>query len=461
MQDCKGVKLQSLNHSSQTVDVEKGYEDFSCDQFTILNEGLTYPMEFEVGSNSNVTVAVYIDKNNDGDLDTSEQVLQTVGTGTIQDSITIDSGYAKNTWLRMRVINEKSNLGISNACETRICGQAEDYRVWITDQNQPPILSYTLDTGRSCTGYLMYNLFVNGNNRSYSIDFGDGNSSTTASGTYRYTQPGTYDLLIKACNDKGCDSTLLPQAITVQDTLNLPPLECEPQTIAHCCDVGVSRVVFGDINNPTQSGIASYEDFTCQGLYTFNRTKQYNLGLKVNEFLDERVRIAMDYNNNGYFEDNEYLFKDSSIVDSAVFTIDFSSLPNTAYEHPMRLRITTDAFAGGSIDSCGNSTFGQSEDYAILATGSSAVVNRPHTDRWHLFPNPAQNRVYIEAMGSSIDSRATLRIFNLQGQEVLSKEINQQSMSIPTNQLPSGTYLIQIMEPATGLRTHQKLQIAK
>lgn len=78
-----------------------------------------------------------------------------------------------------------------------------------------PDASFASDTS-ACTGSCVqfYNTTING--ASYEWDFGDGNTSTTASPVNCYTEPGEYDVTLVVTDNNGCrDSMTLPAYMTV------------------------------------------------------------------------------------------------------------------------------------------------------------------------------------------------------------------------------------------------------
>lgn len=80
----------------------------------------------------------------------------------------------------------------------------------------------------------------------------------------------------------------------------------------------------------------------------------------------------------------------------------------------------------------------------ILKTGGSVAVQQPETAlNLRLFPNPSHG--VIELPGHVGDSR--LELYNLQGELVLSRELNGQTARIETPHLPAGVYSYRLLAP--------------
>lgn len=66
----------------------------------------------------------------------------------------------------------------------------------------------------TCSGSVNFSDQSSGFPNSWSWDFGDGNTSTDQNPSHAYAEAGTYSLSLIACNDNGCDTIVVPDAIT-------------------------------------------------------------------------------------------------------------------------------------------------------------------------------------------------------------------------------------------------------
>lgn len=75
-----------------------------------------------------------------------------------------------------------------------------------------------------------------------------------------------------------------------------------------------------------------------------------------------------------------------------------------------------------------------------LLVGNQAVLSSPNSKTWNVYPNPAENELWVEC--PQLQKPETLHIFNSMGQEVLSLEARSTATRIDVSLLPKGLYRI-------------------
>lgn len=206
------VKLNTINKSSGYAYPE-GYQDFSCNNKTVLTLGTTYTLIVTTGSSYYENVSAWIDYNNDGVFSTSEQIMNSISVQTTHSlSFTPPLNAALNTPLRMRIIDDQSGYNIYNACYNSYYGQAEDYTVKIQPNNVPPIANFNSQVN-SCQGTVNFTDNSLNSPTSWLWNFGDGNASSSQNPTYTYSTSGTYTVTLIATNSFG--SNYYSQVVTV------------------------------------------------------------------------------------------------------------------------------------------------------------------------------------------------------------------------------------------------------
>lgn len=75
-----------------------------------------------------------------------------------------------------------------------------------------------------------------------------------------------------------------------------------------------------------------------------------------------------------------------------------------------------------------------------------------HSQNLSIYPNPAEDKVIIESKGIS-----QVRIFNMMGQEVLNRVVDQNRVVIDLASQPSGFYFIEVVSEQ-GLETSKLLK---
>ncbi|MFM7511503.1 MAG: GEVED domain-containing protein [Bacteroidota bacterium] len=125
----------------------------------------------------------------------------------------------------------------------------------------------------------------------------------------------------------------------------------------------ISNVTFGTINNNSTS-TAGYENFLTQSTNVIaGQTLPISVSIS-NAFASDEVRVWIDFNQDGDFTDaGEAVYTSARGVGPHVGNITISP---TATLGSTRMRVRMhDAAAGGNTTPCGNSTYGQVEDYTV------------------------------------------------------------------------------------------------
>ena len=179
--------------------------------------------------------------------------------------------------------------------------------------------------------------------------------SANPSSTTTYYVTGTSG----SCSDM--DSVL----ITV-GTGSITP-SCAPATFGYCCGMGIYNVTFNTINNTTPDGIEGYQDYSCTYGTNVIVDQPYAIYIQTGTGLEEDVRVWIDYNNDGVFDNNpatELVFSsdDSLTNHSGTITIPSSAMINT----PLRMRVGSDYYINTSPQPCVPIEYGQFEDYTVI-----------------------------------------------------------------------------------------------
>ncbi|HQE11681.1 MAG TPA: M43 family zinc metalloprotease [Flavipsychrobacter sp.] len=128
----------SVSSSGYSGDGNQYYIDKSCKHMAEVTSGNSYNFDIQTGGGSQ-NVKVYIDYNNDGIFQSSEQVYSHSGssfnevhsfTYTAPSVLTVPS-LVSCTPLRMRIIGDNSPIGTITACSQLTNGQVEDYAISI------------------------------------------------------------------------------------------------------------------------------------------------------------------------------------------------------------------------------------------------------------------------------------------------------------------------------------------
>lgn len=240
-----------------------------------------------------------------------------------------------------------------------------------------PCADFTFTAPNACSGQVNFTDATINNPTSWQWTFGDGNSSNIQNPTNVFAGPGNYNVQLIACNSTSCDTV----SYTVSITSTGGPIAafCAPiTTSAGSLGMGIFNFTFNTINNSTNGGTDSYQDYTCTQSTTVTEGNSYNVSITTGTGYNEDVRIWIDFNNDGQFNmTNELVFSSDNIFQnhSGNITIPNGSLLNT----PIRMRVASDYEGNTIASSCTDVLYGQHEDYSILIQSNMQPPNANYT----------------------------------------------------------------------------------
>ncbi len=127
----------------------------------------------------------------------------------------------------------------------------------------------------------------------------------------------------------------------------------------------ISNVTMGAVNQNSDRGVGDYEDYTSQIIdiaLGLNSTISVTNGSPYSE---DQVLIWVDWNFDGDFNDADELVYDSGLSGVQTYITSFAP-PASAVEGITRMRIRLhDTLHGPNDTPCGNSTWGEVEDYSL------------------------------------------------------------------------------------------------
>ena len=219
--DDYGIKYVIFNTINNiTTDAREGYQDYSCSHQTLVDTNTKYSIEIKTGSLNLEDVSVWIDYDNDGVFNnTNEKVLVSVNDTLHRDTITIPSASIKFKALRMRVISDIVGTNIKS-CGALTYGQTEDYGVIIRGDSiasPAPLADFSADTVKSCTGVIQFTDNSTNTPNQWEWDFGDATSSIIKNPKHTYGGPGKYTVKLTTTNSFGSNLKVKTAYIDVDD----------------------------------------------------------------------------------------------------------------------------------------------------------------------------------------------------------------------------------------------------
>lgn len=202
---------------------------------------------------------------------------------------------------------------------------------------------------------------------SWSWTFNGGTPATSAlqNPVVTYSAPGTYEVILTASNGYGTGTTETKTAyITVYA---VPANICNSfvRTATAGFDIGIHRVQVGTIDNSTAWNDGVYNDYVCEQQTTLAPNTNYAISVTGGAYNNQWLRVYIDYNNDGDFNDaGELIFSPSNGV--GAFSGNFTTPSAPVMNELLRMRVISD-FVNTTPGSCTNSLqYGQVEDYGIV-----------------------------------------------------------------------------------------------
>jgi PKD repeat protein len=218
------------------------------------------------------------------------------------------------------------------------------------------------------------------------------------------------------------------------------------------CDEFINNVNLNTINNTSTCSTGGYADYTSSST-TLAKGSSYSLtvipgtpGQTNSAYTDDEIAAWIDFNNNNNFNDPGeqvgYVLVAAGWSNAFNFTI-----PTTATLGNVRMRVRISYSPDGAIAPCGQSTYGEVEDYLINITASSGLSENP-LDAISVYPNPTENELFVDLKNIDADINS-IEIIDLSG-KVLQVITAQQGsvMKLNTSNLAQGMYQIRILSDA-------------
>lgn len=333
-------------------------------------------------------IRVWVDWNQDGTFDTTEEVAyastsyKNSHTGTINvpaDALTGET--------RMRVVsNYSSSSGSTDPCQTVYSlGEFEDYKFVVT--------SLPTCTGTPDGGTAMVNPAVGNPGSSYTVS---ANDYTLANGiTYLWQSNTNNEGWVDqgAETDTYADFTATAPSTIGHDVMWRLKVTCSTSQesdysstatftteITYCIPTissgvePITRVIFNDLDNSSSASSAvGYEDFTAEEANVIVGTS-YEIKLEGNTSgnYTNSLAVWMDWNQNGVFEADER-YEVGTLVNSTGMdgqqAITSIEIPTDAIAGETRMRVIKGYGTTMPSNPCGSYSYGQIEDYTVIVEG--------------------------------------------------------------------------------------------
>jgi chitodextrinase len=448
-----GVQIGSFNNTSGSA----GYTDYTTMNVNVEtgNTAVTLTPGFS-GSTYNEYWKIWIDLNNDGDFDDTDELVFDAGTmssSSVSGTMVIP-GSAEGVTSRMRVAMKYD--GAPTTCETFSYGEVEDYTVTIS-ASEPDTETPTAPTGLTASSIATTSLILswNASSDNVGVDSYDvyrngsliANISTTSYTVSGLSASTTYSFYIIAKDAAGNASAA--SSTFYATTTNAVISYCDSYG-TNTSDEWIEGFVLANLSNTSgnNNGYADYTSMTANvsAGSTYNVTFYTGYSGRVYK---EAYAIWIDYNHDGEFdESSELAFTDDTRSTTLTGSI---TIPSNALSGTTRMRVSMQYNKAASP--CDVFTYGEVEDYTINISASQntsplADLMNSEIIEYSIYPSPASTFTNFAMSCTEDIENITIRVIDLQGRILIKENLEINSPEINTRldltNLRDGLYLVHV-----------------
>jgi hypothetical protein len=254
---------------------------------------------------------------------------------------------------------------------------------------------------------------------------------------------GQYTVTLTATNAQGSDSEIKNNYIVVAAATG----PCTGSSAT--CDEFINTVTLNTINNTSNCSTGGYANYTnistalAKGVAYTMTIIPGTPGQTNSAYTDDELAAWIDFNNNNSFtdpgEEVAYVLVGAGWSNTFNFTV-----PTTSTTGNVRMRVRISYSPDGAIVPCGQSTYGEVEDYTINITASSGLIENP-LDVISVYPNPTDNELFVDMKNINEDVMS-IEILDLSGKVLQVVPANHGAViKMNTANLAQGMYQIRIV----------------
>ncbi len=276
--------------------------------------------------------------------------------------------------------------------------------------------------------------------------YAGGTNANSQNPQVTFTTGGTYTVELTVSNSSGSDVELKTNYIYVTTATS-------PCTATSTyCDEFIQKVVLETINNET--GCTNYTNYNLSATlikgqtYSITIIPQITGGLPGSAYAGDEIAAWIDFNSDFDFDDaNERIAFVSVVAGSSLvfnFTVPANAVTGIV---KMRTRIVFNASQGGEgpIEPCGNTNYGEVEDYNIVLSNSLGLEQN-QLDAISIYPNPALDEVTVDLSAVTSES-ISLELLDMTGKVIqIQSKITGSIQIFDLSTVAKGSYHIRISD---------------
>ena len=281
--------------------------------------------------------------------------------------------------------------------------------------------------------------------------FAGGTNASSQNPQVTFNTIGQYTISLTASNSLGSDSETKTNYIIVEEAST----PCEAGSAA--CDEYIANVLLNTIDNTSQCSTSGYGNYltistTLDIGSTYTATITPAVGTTIGQaYLDDEIAIWIDYNDDLDFDDAGeqvgYVLVANGWSNEFTFTIPASAAIGQV---AMRARISYQP--DGDIVPCGESTYGEVEDYSInIATVNVELTNGNNLDAVKIYPNPSNDFIHVDLSDLIVDIHE-LVVMDITGKIIETVAVEKNSLlEINLDNYANGVYHLRIGTGANSI----------
>lgn len=221
----------------------------------------------------------------------------------------------------------------------------------------------------------------------------------------------------------------------------------------------IDRVKINDFENESGSN-NGYEHFTSSNVVEVDLGSTINIEVEPgfwNFQQDMNYKIWLDFDANGDFSNDEMVVNSNQLNGTLTESI---IIPIDAKPGTMRMRITVSPNNISSpCDGVANQD-GEVEDYCLTILGNPTnIASLPGNEIFSISPNPFSDQIIVSSKNSN--NMNNIEIYDLTGKQLYSRVVTEfdgdKEITIPTDFLDSGMYMIKILDEDSNMIHARKL----
>ena len=215
------------------------------------------------------------------------------------------------------------------------------------------------------------------------------------------------------------------------------------------CDEYINTVQLNTINNTSACSVGGYGNYlsTSTNLIKGN---QYSITVTPDllsqtgsAFTNDEIAVWIDYNNDSDFldagEQVGYVLVGTGWSNVFTFTV-----PTSAVSSAVRMRVRISYSTDGAIVPCGQSTYGEVEDYTVNITTSGASLLENDLSAITIYPNPSSDILNID-LSSANEEIQSIFLVDITGKLVQTIDVHENEViKLNLSSFASGLYYIKI-----------------